>query len=379
MKNQKKKISQLVTIAIMLAAGGAVGYLGAQVGAKAAQQMPGVVLATLAVLFIPAFLLVIAVHEGGHAWAGVQVGFDFRTYVVGPFLWDKQPGGWKFMWNKNINTSGGLVICIPTGTHNLDKRFVRYAAGGPLASLALALLAGVVFLLLRGPGQSVLMQILVYFFSVIAFLSAAIFLITSLPLHAGGFSSDGARVLRLLRGGDKARFEILMLKIVSSSMAGMRPALLDKTELEEASQLGERLQSPMALYIAYYFYLSSLDRNQMEEAAQYLQLYINNADDVPEGLRGMVWLEAAFFYAVVRADLQNAEKYFQLYKPSALTPLAVEYATRAAMAKLKGDTPEFNNWILKAEQALPTMMDKGAMLVVQDNINLLRAGKPLLV
>jgi hypothetical protein len=372
MKNQKKKISQLVSIAVMLVAGGAIGYLGAQVGVKAAQQIPGVVVASLVVLLIPAFLLVIAVHEGGHALAGIQVGFDFRTYVVGPFLWDKQPDGWKFMWNKNINTSGGLVICIPTGTHNLAKRFMIYAAGGPLASIALAIVAGIVFVLLRGVGESVLVQIFTYFFSMLAFLSAAIFLITSLPLQVGGFSSDGARVLRLLRGGDKARFEILMLKIVSSSMAGMRPALLDKTELEEASQLGERLQSPMALYIAYYFYLSTLDRNEVEEAEQYLQLYINNADDVPEGLRGTVWLEAAFFYALVRSDLQKAENYFQLYKPSALTPLAVEYATRAAMAKLKGDSAGFSEWISKAKQALPNMMDKGAMLVVQDKINLLQ-------
>lgn len=134
MKNQKKKTKRIVSILIMLVAGGVIGYLGGQIGAKAAQQIPGAVMAALAVLFIPAFLLVIAVHEGGHAFAGIQVGFDFRTYVVGPFLWDKQPSGWKFMWNKNINTSGGLVICIPTGTHNWPKRFVRYAAGGPLAN-----------------------------------------------------------------------------------------------------------------------------------------------------------------------------------------------------------------------------------------------------
>lgn len=52
MKNQKKKISQLVSIAVMLVAGGAIGYLGAQVGVKAAQQIPGVVVATLVALLI---------------------------------------------------------------------------------------------------------------------------------------------------------------------------------------------------------------------------------------------------------------------------------------------------------------------------------------
>jgi hypothetical protein len=163
-----------------------------------------------------------------------------------------------------------------------------------------------------------------------------------------------------------------MLKLVSSSMAGIRPAQLNSTELDEASLLGKQLQSPMAVYITYYHYLSALDRNQVDEAEQYLQHYVNNANDVPDGLRGTIWLEAAFFYAVVGADLPKAEEYFQSYKPSALTPMAVEYATRAAIAKLKGDTLEFKSWISKAEQALPLMMDKGAMLVVQDKINLLQ-------
>lgn len=354
--------------------GGAVGYFGALVGGKMAASVPGPVMIALAVLFIPAFFFVIAIHEGGHAWAGVRTNFDFRTYVVGPFLWDKQSDGWKFMWNKNINTSGGLVICIPTGTDHLAKRFSFYAAGGPLASLVFAGVSLGVFLVGRHYlGQSVAAQMFNYFWLMTTFLSAVIFLVTAVPLHAGGFSSDGARVLRFLRGGDVARFEVLLLKILSSSMAGIRPRLLNKTELQEAHQLATKLDAPMAVYVSYLYYQFALDSHELEEAELHLKEYLTRAEAVPESMRGSVWLEAAFFYAVVRQELMMAEEYLQRYKPSALIPLAVEYVTRAAIARMKNEQTEFQSWIAKAERALPDMMDRGVMQVVRERIEQMKA------
>lgn len=363
---KKNTSKRAIAMGISLAFGGVIGYLGAVVGGEALDAVPAWVMAWLAVLFIPAFFFVIAVHEGGHAWAGVRMNFDFRTYVVGPFLWDKQPDGWQFQWNKNINTSGGLVICIPVGTDNLAKRFSFYAAGGPLASL---LLAVVMFGLSQLPGLfEQAWPLFTNLLLMIGAFSALIFIVTAIPMHTGGFSSDGARVLRFMRGGDTARFDVLMLKMVSSSMAGVRPRELNRDELAEAQILAEQLQSPMAVYIRYFLYAAALDRNELEEAEQHLRVYIGGADEVPEGLRGGVWLEAAYFYAVVYNNLVKAVEYFTLYKPSALTPLAVEYATRAAMAKLKGASVECDQWIAKAEQALPKMMDKGSMQAVRERI-----------
>jgi len=66
---------------------------------------------------------VIAVHEMGHAIAGIAVKFDFKTYVVGPFMWEKDEIGWRFKWNRNVNTAGGLVICMPIGTENYPNDF----------------------------------------------------------------------------------------------------------------------------------------------------------------------------------------------------------------------------------------------------------------
>jgi hypothetical protein len=374
MKKKNKKISKIIAIILFMLIGAAAGFFGAKVGGAAASTMPAPVLITLAILFVPAFFFVIALHEGGHALAGGWMNFDFRMYVVGPFLWDKEPSGWKFKWNKNVNISGGLVICIPTGTHDVSKRFSIYAAGGPVASLLTALLAYGCYLVCQQLSfGSQVGQIFTYLWMMIAFLSAAIFVITSIPLHAGGFSSDGARIIRLLRGGDTARFEVLLLKMISSSMAGNRPAQLSKDELQEAHTLATKLNAPMGVYISYFQYQSALDLGALDEAEVHLNEYIGQADEIPEGLRGSIWIEAAFFYAYVKRDLQKASEYFEKYKPAALIPLAMVYATQAAIAILKNEMNEARVMIDKALSEIPNMMDRGIAHVLHEKLNAMKA------
>jgi hypothetical protein len=113
---QKKK-SKILPVIAMMAAGGAVGFAGAHYGMKLGSGLPNDAILVLAIAVIPVFFLVIGIHEAGHAVAGISQKFDFRMYVIGPFLWDKEQNGWKFKWNKNVNTAGGMVICLPTGTN----------------------------------------------------------------------------------------------------------------------------------------------------------------------------------------------------------------------------------------------------------------------
>lgn len=371
---KKSNKSKIIVGAVFLIVGGAAGYFGAKVGGAAAATVPAPVLITLAILFIPAFFFVIALHEGGHALAGVWMNFDFRMYVVGPFMWDKEQSGWKFKWNKNVNTSGGLVICIPVTSENVSNRFSIYAAGGPLASLLTALLAYGIYLGCQQVGfVSQGGQIFTYLWMMIAFLSAAIFVVTSIPLHAGGFSSDGARIIRLMRGGDTARFEVLLLKLISSSMAGNRPAQLSTEELQEAKTLAMKLNAPMGIYICYFQYQSALDRGALDVAEVHLTEYIGQADEIPAGMRGNVWIEAAFFYAYEKKDLQKASKYYGKYKPSALIPLAMVYATQAAMVLLKNEVIEAGVLVDQALKEIPNMMDRGMAHVLHEKLQRMKA------
>ncbi len=365
-KNKRVRIAGIVLLILM---GGAAGFWGAATGMKAAAALPGEVVAAIALLFIPACFLVIGVHEAGHALAGVAMNFDFRMYVVGPLLWDKETTGWKFKWNKNVNTFGGMVICIPPPSDDLNKRFSAYAAGGPLASFLMAVLAYGAYHVLAGfavsgAGTIVVSNILY----IISILSAIIFIITMIPVHSGGFSSDGARMLRMWRGGDTARFEIMLLNIISASMAGTRPSHYSLEDLEEAQLLAEKIDAPMSVYLQYYFYYRALDNHDVDLAEHHLTRYIEQIEAIPEGVRGSVWIDAAFFYAAVKKDEARAIEYYQLYKPSALIPKAMVLATEAAIANLQNNQEKAS---LSAQQALaeiPNMIDRGTGLILREKI-----------
>lgn len=367
--NKKKVIKALGTLMIMVM-GGAVGYFAAKLGAGSAQSMPGWQVLMLLVLAVPAFFVVVGFHEAGHAVAGMWVKFDFRMYVVGPFMWDKEETGWKFKWNKNVNLSGGMVICLPLSSENLAKRFSIYALGGPAASVIFAALVYGIRLIavtLNVSGNPVL-DFIALLFGLLSFLSVVIFFMTIIPLHTGGFYTDGARALRFLRGGDTSRFELLLVKIISDSSGGIRPALLNTDEINEALALANKLDAPMKVYVWYYLYHAAFDKGQYEEAEIYITAYIAEIESIPKGIRGSVSLDAALFYAIARKDLGRAELYWKQYVPSALLPKAQVLATEAAILSLRGDRVQRDEKIELALQEIPNMIDRGVGIALREKL-----------
>ncbi len=358
-------------------AGGVVGFLGAQFGMSAAKTMPGLHVAILLLSLIPIYFIVVGFHEGGHVAAGILMGFEFRMFVIGPFLWEKQNGNIVFKWNTNVNVSGGMAICLPKDSENLSKRFSIYAAGGPIASL---IFSGFTFLLSAITGawaeNSEWLSITKELLFVTSFLSLLIFGLTALPFHTGGFYSDGARVIRFLRGGDVARFDLLLLKIITGSASGIRPRDLSLAEILEAKELAQKLQARMEVYIHSYHYQVELDNNNIEHAEMHLQNYVKLADDVPGGIRNAVWLDAAFFYAAMKQNQERAEFYWKQFAPSALIPKAMVFATESAFLWLKNDKSAFEQKYHAALRELPNMLDKGMSIALKDKLELLHNSEP---
>jgi hypothetical protein len=363
--SSKKSPKSVLAILILALAGALFGYwIGKNLHGMAdllPQDMSVVGTMLFVAMLLPAFFLSVAWHEAGHAVAGIAVGFDFRLYVVGPFLWEKEAGRWWFKWNKNINTAGGMVICLPTDARDLPRRFSVYAAGGPLASLLLALLAAVLLWYCWPPvlPPSEVASVGLAFLFFLASLSALVFLITTLPMHTSGFYSDGARILRLLRGGEQAQFDVRLLKIITGSMGGIRPKDLDIKDLEDTQALAQRLGEPFGVYLHGYLHQACLDRGALDAAEQHLQRYIAEADQIPEGIRSSVWLDAAFFYAHIRRDRDEAEACWARFVPSALSPKALILATEAALSLLRGDATAAAAQRAAANRELPRMMDRG--------------------
>lgn len=362
-----RKIKKIIsTILVMLISGG-LGALAAIKGMDAAKDMSATQIIALAVFLLPAFMLVIAFHEAGHALAGVWMKFDFRMYVVGPFMWDKLPSGWTFKWNRNVNLFGGLVLCLPKNAEDLARRFSIFALGGPLASLILAGLAFAAKLLISGATGHPAWETAGSGLSLLGYLSLFIFLVTIIPLHTDGFYTDGARALRFLKGGDTSRFELLLLNAVSSSSAGIRPRDLNRLDLEEALRLGNQIQAPMTVYLHSYLHQASLDNGDVDAAEKHLQDYLSQIENIPKGLQGMAHLDAAFFYAYARKDLQQAEHYWQKFVPAAMIPKAQVLATEGVIGLLKND-PAASAKIVQALEEIPNMIDRGAGIALRERL-----------
>jgi hypothetical protein len=376
-KNTKGRALGFIVLTLI---GAAIGFfIGQMLGGGATSSTPlSVKLLSIALvlpLFMVASIVVVAWHEGGHAIAGVGMGFDFRLYVVGPFMWEKDSTGWQFKWNKNVNVAGGLVLCMPTDTVNLNNRFTVFAAGGPVASLVLTALSYAVYAVFfkDNPTDNWAIDVLSSAFFITGLLSFVIFLATAIPLKMGGFYTDGARVLRLQRGGDTARFESLVLKLTANTSSGMRPKSININDLEEALDIAKRLDEPFGVYIHGFLHQAAFDNGDMEKAEKHLLDYINEADNIPDGIRNSVWLDAAFFYAYAKRNLQEADRFWEQFKPAAMIPQAQIFATEAALSVLKNDNETALLKIENALKELPNMIDKGGAVALKEKLELMKS------
>lgn len=367
---KKKTLSFIIFFSISIVIGYFIGMLIGESSLVVSKTTLIIVLLSL----IPSFFIVIAIHEAGHAYAGIKVNFDFRMYVIGPFLWAKEQNRWLFKWNKNVNTAGGLVIRLPTDTYNLNKRFATYAAGGPLASLLLAVLSFLFFVIIKNLNtQNHLgLEITSSLFLLIAVFSFFILLATAIPFHTGGFSSDGARVLRILNGGEAARFELLILKMISLSTSGTRPKEIDINELTEALDIAKKLKLPQGVYLHGMLHQAEFDLGNIENAEIHLKNYLADIDEIPAGMHNIVYLDAVFFYAFAKEDLIVAENYWQKFKPNAFVTKAQIAASEACLLILRHDFTEVEAKIKTCLSEIPNMLDQGNGKALKEKMVLLQ-------
>jgi hypothetical protein len=366
--NKKKVISTILFVLL----GGIFGYyIGKVISGNIPEHLFQKFHIAMILLVFPAFFFVIAWHEAGHAVAGLSQKFDFRMYIVGLLMWEKQHDKWHFSWNKNINTAGGMVVCLPTDKINLRQKFIIYAAGGPVASLILVVISYGIYIFSIDRGNVAI--ILGIFSLMIAFFSFLIFIATVIPLHTGGFYTDGARILRLLQGGNKSKFDILILNIIAQSSSGVRPKMLNISELEEALSIAKQINEPFGVYLHSFLHQLSFDKGDYENAEQHLLNYIAEIEHIPAGIESMVWLDAAFFYAFAKRDIAKAKEYMAKFKPTPIIPKAQELATEAILHFLEKD---LDNTLVKIEAArkeLPKMIDKGVAIALEEKLTKLKS------
>ncbi len=311
----------------MLVVGGAGAWAGLQFGRmlKASGQRlqlhPADALILLAIMFV-----VLLVHELGHVAGGRLAGMRFLMLTVGPLRLQREGARLRLSFANTINLWGGLAVMLPTTTDGFRRRFATMIAGGPLASLLLAALGGLGASLSSGRGAMG--------FTVLAGFSAAIFVVTMMPLTAGGFASDGGQLLALRRQDHGADLRAILATIASSSLSGTRPRDYDAHLIATALTLDgpASMRIGVRLIAALHALDGGADARPFFEAA--LPLYA----DLPIGQRQgyAVWL--GWYHAAMLGDAAMARRWKDEAAGGLVSP-AQRDLLDAAIAHAEGDVP----------------------------------------
>ena len=355
MNNLPKYLRFVLIAGLSAVIGHLIGKYGLRLLPHAAWSR-GQVAGLLALLPV-AWLLAVLLHELGHVLAGQAQRFQFRWLAMGPLLWKREAGRLHFAWNKNLNLAGGMALCLPPNEGDLRRRFMVFAAGGPLGSVAWAAVALGTYALLPAAASAV-GQVLAAALAVSGVISALLALLTLVPMHLGGFYSDGGRLLHLWRGDAAGQLDLALITTMAHSMAGTRPRHLPQALLTAAAALPEEL--PFKCYAHYYLYLAALDAQQIEQAGQHLAAYRVQLPQQPAAMQAGGWLESAFFAAAYQHDLSAARAFRAQAQPSVLVTADVTPRVEAALARLAGDPAQALALAQTALQALPRSIDQGS-------------------
>ncbi len=283
-------------------------------------------------LGVVAIFLALAVHELGHLIAGLAVGFRFSIFVIGPVLIERSPAGSIVVgWNRVPALFGGIAGTVPTRPEGLRWRFAIVIAGGPFASVLLALGAALVLQWFSVP-QGLLRTELGW----LRLLSSAIFLGTAIPLPNGPFVSDGLRLLRMVRRGPKGDRDLSLLTLTALEHGGGRPRDWDRSQIDRALEV--RDGSMFECQSQFYSYMQALDSGLVETAGISIASALNLAQRLPGYLRGPHLVEAAYFEAARRANPKRARELLDQVPTNAFGVMEVDrLRAQAAIAVAEGE------------------------------------------
>lgn len=152
---------------------------------------------------IISYLIAGYVHELGHVSAGIFYGWKFEMLVLGPIGFKNEDGKVKIYLEKNMVFWAGVGGTMPkdNSTDNM-KIWMKILLAGPMFSLIFGLLVLPVALYTQ-----------ILFLIFLSFMAIGMGIACLIPMKTGILYSDGGRILRLKRGGQKALEELALFNL----------------------------------------------------------------------------------------------------------------------------------------------------------------------
>ncbi|MDX1981226.1 MAG: M50 family metallopeptidase [Bryobacteraceae bacterium] len=212
-----------------------------------------------------ALLLSVAVHELGHAIGGWISDFRLVDFQVGPFHWRLAESRWRFRFHIRGLIGGGATGMVPRSAGRIRDRAMFMIAGGPLASLLLGTVAGLMLALSPDAWWIEQWELL----AITSVISTTAFITNLIPIAAGVAYSDGARLWQLYRGGPWANYLCATYYVGLSRCSQVLPREWPTGMIEGAADFSKALpEAPSILALAYVHFK---DKGEIERADEYLR------------------------------------------------------------------------------------------------------------
>lgn len=294
--------------------------------------LPFLVLLPLAVL--TTMYSAILIHELGHIFGGILVGFRFSSLRVSRIQIDR-PFKVSLYRGKNAG-AGGWARMFPTKTDHLAWRAFVMIFAGPAANLLT-----VSVLLLFPPGG----PLVAWFFTS----SLVMGLINLLPFRSGAYHSDGSRIVMLVMNRARGERWVAMLKLSAELREGVMPEAMSQAYLAKAIALRDKSPDTVAAHVLAYSTAFHLHKD--DEAAAMLEVCLQFANYTSPLVRASLMSDAAVFQARRRRNLVLAQEWLAATPESREIPW-LKTRAEAAILQTQGSIPAA---LEKLEQA-ETMM-----------------------
>jgi len=167
-------------------------------------------------------------HEIGHVLGGRIVRFRFTLLVWGPLRIAREGNQVRIGLNRNAALIGGIALSLPTTLENLGRRTLVLVIMGPATSIVLGIVglaASYLTGIWRSPTAMAEPALAIWGLAAGVFGAASlgIGVLTLFPGRTGRFATDGAQILRYLRGGAEAERHGELMSLVAFASGGIRP------------------------------------------------------------------------------------------------------------------------------------------------------------
>lgn len=351
----KNRLTLIIGTLAFLFTGGGLGYfLGRFIKSSglAPHLSPWLLVALPLVMW-----LVVALHELGHVIGGWNSGFQLSFFAAGPLKIHRGFNGLRISFNRSAGLWGGVAATAPRGSQPPSAPFMRRAmlrivAGGPLMSLAGALLLIPASLLIRvSPSTGAVLGLA-------GLMSLFIALATSIPVVSGGFLSDGARLKQLLRGGDSAD-RWAYLAVLSGLSLTVRPRDWPGDVVQACARSGDT--SYDGISAAWLRSSWHEDRGELDEARQWLEEALQAIENWPKPARPLLHASAAYLYATL-GDAARARPHLESARQAGFVEQEHLYLAEAAVLASEGRREEARESARRGLAQIPPQATGSALI-----------------